>query len=135
MSESTCSQLGITTRVTVPKSMDAVQGFEACCVHASPSSSYRMPGCSLENRLKGRCCDQSPCRSGTLNVEISGDGQKIIFSSDVNYEGTGYLTDSDLEIWVHHVVTSTTHRITHTRSRSSPVGRRLASPAWGLKNS
>ena len=98
--------------------MDAVQGFEACCVHASPSSSYRMPGCSLENRLKGRCCDQSPCRSGTLNVEISGDGQKIVFTSDVNYDSTGYLRDSDIEIWVHHVATGTTHRITHTRSHS-----------------
>ena len=41
------------------------------------------------NRLKGACCDQKPCRFAALNPEISHDGQKIVFISDVNYEGAG----------------------------------------------
>ena len=78
--------LGITTRVSVPPSASAVVGSRACCDGASSSS--RINSCSLSNRLLGRCCDQKPCRT-SLNPEISRDGQKIVFISDVNFEGAG----------------------------------------------
>jgi Tol biopolymer transport system component len=109
--------LGITTRVTVPPSISAVVGREACCEGAS--SSKALGTCSMLNRLKGACCDQKPCRFAALNPEISHDGQKIVFISDVNYEGAGIkLPKGDLEIWVHHVPTSTTHRISHSANKN-----------------
>ena len=108
--------LGITTRVTVPPSISAVVGAEACCPDAS--SSYQLGSCSWVNRLKGQCCDQKPCRI-SLNAEISRDGKTIVFISDVNFEGSGpYLPKGDMEIWVHHVPTFTTHRVTHTHDKN-----------------
>ena len=110
--------LGITTRITVPPTMALVVGSAACC--ASASSSYRINNCDFDDRLQGKCCDQKPCRIGGLNAEISGDGQKIVFVSDVNYEGTGiHLPKGDLEIFMHHVPTATTKRITYTHHASS----------------
>ena len=109
--------LGITTRVSVPPAVSAVVGSAACCEGAS--SSYTIAKCSLSNRLAGKCCDQKPCRIGGLNPEISRDGQKIVFISDVNYEGAGIkLVKGDLEIWVHHVPTSTTHRVTYSHNKN-----------------
>ena len=107
--------LGITTRVSVPPAVSAVVGSAACCEGASSSSAIAT--CSLTNRLAGKCCDQKPCRFGGLNPEISRDGQKIVFISDVNYEGAGIkLVKGDLEVWVHHVPTSTTHRVTYSHN-------------------
>jgi hypothetical protein len=108
--------LGITTRVTVPPSTSAVVGEEACCEGAG--SRYAMDGCSIANRLKGRCCDQKPCRIGGLNPEISSDGKKIVFVSDVDYVDSGTVPKGDLEIWVHDIPSSTTYRITHTNDKN-----------------
>ena len=109
--------LGITTRVSVPPAVSAVVGSAACCEDAS--SSYTIAKCSLSNRLAGKCCDQKPCRIGGLNPEISRDGQKIVFISDVNYEGAGIkLVKGDLEVWVHHIPTSTSHRVTYSHDKS-----------------
>jgi hypothetical protein len=109
--------LGITTRVSVPPAVSAVVGSAACCEGAS--SSLTVANCSLTYRLAGKCCDQKPCRIGGLNPEISRDGQKIVFISDVNFEGAGIkLAKGDLEVWVHHVPTSTNHRVTYSHSKN-----------------
>ena len=109
--------LGITTRVSVPPAVSAVVGSAACCEGASSSSTIAK--CSLTDRLAGKCCDQKPCRIGGLNPEISRDGQKIVFISDVNYEGAGIkLVKGDLEVWVHHIPTSTSHRVTYSHDKS-----------------
>ena len=108
--------LGITTRVTVPPSVSAVVGSAACCEGAS--SPTTVAKCSLSKRLAGGCCDQKPCRL-SLNPEISRDGQKIVFISDVNFEGAGIkLAKGDLEVWVYHIPTSTNHRITYSHSKN-----------------
>ena len=108
--------LGITTRVSVPPAVSAVVGSAACCEGASSSSTIAK--CSLTDRLAGKCCDQKPCRFGGLNPEISRDGQKIVFISDVNYEGAGIkLVKGDLEVWVHHIPTSTSHRVTYSHDK------------------
>jgi len=109
--------LGITTRVSVPPAVSAVVGSAACCEGASSSSTIAK--CSLTDRLAGKCCDQKPCRIGGLNPEISSDGQKIVFISDVNYEGAGIkLVKGDLEVWVHHIPTSTNHRVTYSHDKN-----------------
>lgn len=55
-----------------------------------------------------------------LNAEISGDGEKIVFVSDVNYDGSGIpLPKGDMEIFVHHVPTMSTHRVTYSHDSSS----------------
>ena len=109
--------LGITTRVSVPPAVSAVVGSAACCEGASSSSTIAK--CSLTDRLAGKCCDQKPCRIGGLNPEISRDGQKIVFISDVNYEGAGIkLVKGDLEVWVHHIPTSTSHRVTYSHDKN-----------------
>ena len=107
--------LGITTRVSVPPAVSAVVGSAACCEGASSSSTIAK--CSLTDRLAGKCCDQKPCRIGGLNPEISRDGQKIVFISDVNYEGAGtveflldreggfYFMEMNTRIQVEHPVT------------------------------
>ena len=109
--------LGITTRVSVPPAVSAVVGSAACCEGASSSSTIAK--CSLTDRLAGKCCDQKPCRTGGLNPEISRDGQKIVFISDVNYEGAGIkLVKGDLEVWVHHIPTFTSHRVTYSHNKN-----------------
>ena len=105
--------LGITTSVTQP-TPSQIGGIENCCCPGCASSSYSIGSCSWNNRLLGRCCDQKPCRLGGLNAEISADGEKIVFVSDVDYGGSGDVPKGDLEIFVHHIPTDTTHRITHT---------------------
>ena len=86
--------LGITTRISVPPAVSAVVGSAACCEKGAPSWKFPIAKCSLADRLQGYCCDQEPCRnaatkSSGLHPEISRDGQKIVFISDVNYEGAG----------------------------------------------
>ena len=104
--------LGATTRLTrMPAS--AVAGQASCCPAAS--SSYKTGSCSHKNRLLGRCCEQKPCRMGALNAEVSGDGQKVAFLAEVAYGGTSVNSpDGDTELFIHHVPTDTTHRISHT---------------------
>ena len=104
--------LGATTRLTrMPAS--AVAGQASCCPAAS--SSYKTGSCSHKNRLLGKCCEQKPCRIGALNAEVSGDGQKVAFLAEVAYGGTSVNSpDGDLELFIHHVPTDTTHRISHT---------------------
>ena len=78
--------LGLTVPVTMP-TPDQISGVEKCCCDGCASSSYRTGSCSWLNRLQGKCCDQKPCRLGGLNSEISADGEKIVFLSDVDYGG------------------------------------------------
>ena len=78
--------LGLTVPVTMP-TPDQISGVEKCCCDGCASSSYRTGSCSWLNRLQGKCCDQKPCRLGGLNSEISADGEKIVFISDVDYGG------------------------------------------------
>ena len=104
--------LGTTTRLTrMPAS--AVAGQATCCPAAS--SSTATGSCSHKDRLLGKCCEQKPCRIGAMNAEVSGDGQKVAFLSDVAYGGTSVNSPkSDLELFIHHIPTDTTHRISHT---------------------
>ena len=104
--------LGTTTRLTrLPAS--AVAGQASCCPTAS--SSYKTGSCSHKNRLLGRCCEQKPCRIGAMNAEVSGDGQKVVFLAEAAYGGTSVNSpDGDLELFIHHVPTDTTHRISHS---------------------
>ena len=109
--------LGVTVRLTQPPA-GSVSGQVACC--AAASATYSVGGCSFANRLQGRCCDQKPCRIGALNAEISGDGQKVAFLAEVAYGGTSVNSpDGDLELYLHHIPTDTTHRISHSFDASS----------------
>ena len=104
--------LGATTRLT-RIAASAVAGQATCCPSASSSSANG--SCSHKDRLLGKCCEQKPCRLGALNAELSGDGQKVVFLSDVAYGGTSVsFPKSDLELFIHHIPTDTTHRISHT---------------------
>ena len=104
--------LGATTRLT-RIAASAVAGQATCC--PSASSSTKTGSCSHKDRLLGKCCEQKPCRIGALNAEVSGDGQKVIFLSDVAYGGTSVsFPKGDLELFIHHIPTDTTHRISHT---------------------
>ena len=71
--------LGITTRFTKLPLLDHV-GAGACCT--GRSSSPR----DFDDRLMGKCCDQKPCRKGAPGEDL-GDGQKIVYYADVNYDG------------------------------------------------
>jgi Tol biopolymer transport system component len=104
--------LGATTRLTrMPAS--AVAGQAACCPTADPR--IKTGSCSHKNRLLGQCCEQKPCRRGATHAEVSGDGQKVAFVAEVAYGGTSVNSpDGDLELFIHHIPTDTTHRISHT---------------------
>ena len=105
--------LGITTRFTNPPSFDHV-GAGACCKEGE------LAGCDFDDRLMGKCCDQKPCRKGAGQAKISGDGQKIVYYADVNYDGVvGQLPEGDLELFLYHAPTSTSHRLTYTYHASS----------------
>jgi len=104
--------------------MHQVMGIEACCVNARVGEGYELGGCSFANRLEGRCCDQLPCRDGARDVEISADGQKIVFTADVNYAGTGTLHSAT------HATQSPTRRVCtgiSIRTGTRPTER---SPQW-----
>ena len=62
-----------------------------CCPGASASK--KRGACSLENEMKGNCCWQRPCGFPALNVEISGDGNSIVFQGDIDHVGSGWSID------------------------------------------
>ena len=43
--------------------------------------------------MKGTCCWQKPCGFPALNVEISGDGNSIVFQGDIDHVGAGWSID------------------------------------------
>ena len=106
--------LGVTVRLTQAPA-GAVSGPLACCGSAGGSSSKQIGACDHDDRLKGLCCDQKPCRMSAMNAEISGDGQKVVFIAETPFGGTSVTSpDGDLELYLHHIPTDTTHRLSYS---------------------
>jgi len=50
-----------------------------------------------------------------MNAEISGDGQKVVFIAETPFGGTSVTSpDGDLELYLHHIPTDTTHRLSYS---------------------
>ena len=52
--------------------------------------------------------------ASALNPTVSADGSVIVFVSDVDHEGSSDVHKGDLEVFLHHVHTRTTRRVTYT---------------------
>jgi hypothetical protein len=85
-----------------------------CCPGAS--SSKKRGACSESNELKGLCCWQKPCFFTALQSELSGDGNSIVFLSDLDHTGAKDTVAKDLEIFHYYIPTSTFTRITKTNN-------------------
>jgi len=84
-----------------------------CCPYAS--SSYQPGTCTREREYKGFCCWQRPCGHPGVNMDLSGDGTSIVYTTD-GYPNLPEV-NMDWEIYHYHIPTSTTTIITNTTNR------------------
>ncbi len=91
----------------------AIEAF--CCPGAS--SNKKRGFCSTKDEMRGSCCWQKPCWFPALNSYISGNGESIVFVTDMDHSRNDGDTDAiwkDLEIVHYHIPTSTFTPVTKT---------------------
>ena len=104
------SILGITWAITNegPISEDKVR--DKCC--PSASSSFQPDTCSTRNQYRQSCCWQRPCYHAVVTNRISGDGNSIVFSSDLGPDTS--QINMDWEIVHYHIPTGVKTMVTDT---------------------
>jgi hypothetical protein len=105
--------LGVTWQVTNEGVAGAaynqmVESF--CCPRASASK--QRGSCSQKDEVLGMCCWQKPCFSPAVNGKLSGDGNSIVFLSDLDHTEFPGMLSNGLELFHYYIPTSTFTRIT-----------------------